>query len=83
MNRRELSGEQIADLIERFLHDRLAYPQEWNDFIECSQKTAQMDRYRKICYELDPLVNSPDAQDHVALERLQNLVIELRDQSPE
>jgi hypothetical protein len=83
MSRRELSEKQIADLIERFLNSQLAYPQEWNDFIECSQETVQMDRYRKVCYELDPLVNSHEPQDPVALEKLRNLVIELRNQSSE
>jgi hypothetical protein len=82
MSRRDLSGEQIADLIERFLNSRSAYPQEWNDFIECSQKTVQMDHYRKACYELDPLVNSHKPQYPLALEKLRNLFIELRNQSP-
>jgi len=42
-----------------------------------------MDRYRKVCYEFDPLVNSHEPQDLVALERLQNLVIELQNQPSE
>jgi hypothetical protein len=83
MSRRDLSREQIADLIERFLNNQLAHPQEWNDFIDCSQKSVQMDRYRKVCYEFDPLVNSHEPQDLVALERLQNLVIELQNQPSE
>ena len=83
MSRRDLSREQIADLIERFLNNRLAYPQEWNDFIEGSQKSVQMDCYRKVCYEFDPLVNNHEPQDRMALEKLWNLIIELRNQSPE
>jgi oligoribonuclease (3'-5' exoribonuclease) len=61
----------------------LTYPQEWNDFIECSQKSVDIDSYREVCYEFDPQLNSHDPQDHVALEKLRDLVIELRNQSPE
>jgi hypothetical protein len=42
-----------------------------------------MNRYRKVCYELDPLVNSHEPQDPVVLEKLGNLVVELRNQSSE
>jgi hypothetical protein len=83
MSKRDLNRKQVADLIERFLNNRLAYPQEWNDFVECSQEDVQMNRYRKVCYELDPLVNSHEPQDPVVLEKLGNLVVELRNQSSE
>lgn len=29
---------EVADLIERFLRGESTYPQEWNDFVECSQR---------------------------------------------
>ena len=28
----------VADLIERFLQNRLVYPEEWNDFVERSER---------------------------------------------
>ena len=68
----------MADLIERFLQDRLAYPQEWNDFVDTRQRSAEMDGYRKICYEIDPLVNCPGQQDDVSLEELRKLIDVLR-----
>ena len=50
----DLSKREMADLIERFLEGRLAYPREWNDFVDCSQQSSEMDGYRSTCYELDP-----------------------------
>jgi hypothetical protein len=39
----------IADLIERFLSNRLRYPQEWNDFTDCSNRNPNLDFFRKQC----------------------------------
>jgi hypothetical protein len=72
------TAAQIADIIERFLNENSLYPQEWNDFVECSQPEERLDCYRKKCYELDPLVNSPDPQDPKAIEELRIMVVELR-----
>lgn len=72
------TAAQIADIIERFLNDRSLYPQEWNDFVECNQPEAKLDAYRKQCYELDPLVNSPAPPDPKAIVELRNMVDELR-----
>ena len=79
--KRDLTRGQIADLVERFLDDRLANPQEWTDFVECRQRSAQMDEYRRICDELDPLINSHEPQDPDAIKRARALVFELRNQS--
>jgi len=68
----------MADLIERFLEGRLAYPREWNDFVDCSQQSSEMDGYRSTCYELDPFVNCPDPQDKESLDELRRLVDTLR-----
>lgn len=76
--RRKKTRADVADLIERFLHDRLAYPQEWNDFVECSQPDPAMDVYRRRCYDLDPLVNRPDPVDKGAIAELRGILDELR-----
>jgi len=36
--RRNAEGAEVADLIGRFLENRLAYPHQWNDFLEFHQK---------------------------------------------
>ncbi len=40
---------QVADLIERFLAGTVLYPQEFNDFIDCSLSDPQLDAYRQRC----------------------------------
>ena len=77
--RRDKSRLEVADLIERFLDHRSLYPQEWNDFVESSQRDKKIETYRKRCYELDPLVNFPGPQDSNAIAELRRLVGELRE----
>jgi hypothetical protein len=72
------TAKQIADLIERFLTEKSLYPQEWNDFVESSEADARLDSYRRRCYELDPLVNSPGPQDPTAILELRRMIEELR-----
>jgi hypothetical protein len=67
-----------ANLIERFLDNKLNYPQEWNDFIESRRVEAAVEPFRKLCYELDPLVNTHLIQDLEALTQLRNAVSVLR-----
>jgi hypothetical protein len=76
--RRTRTQSDLADLIERFLQNRLAYPQEWNDFIECRESDPTVDEYRKKCYDLDPLVNRPAPIDEHALAELRAILGELR-----
>jgi len=78
MSKRDLSRAQVAELIDRFLNGESRYPQEWNDFVECSQRSAEIERYRQICYELDPLVNRPEPIDPEGLAKLKSLALELR-----
>jgi hypothetical protein len=40
---------QVADVIERFLAGSGAYPQEFNDFIDCSLSDPKLDAYRQRC----------------------------------
>ena len=75
---RNATKTEVADLIDRFLDNRLAYPQEWNDFVECSQKDPDLELYRKKCDKLDPLVNRPDPVDQDALRELRLMAQELR-----
>ena len=74
----DLTHSEMAGLIERFLDGKGLYAQEWNDFVEVSQNNWRMDAYRRCCYELAPLVNSPDPQDPIALSVLRSLVASLR-----
>lgn len=75
---RNATKTEAADLIERFLKNRLSYPQEWNDFVECRQKDPDVEVYRKKCYNLDPLVNCPDPVDQDAIAELRLMAQELR-----
>jgi hypothetical protein len=45
--RRNATKAEVADLIDRLLQNRLAYPQEWNDFVECRQKDPDVEVYRR------------------------------------
>ena len=76
--RRGRTKGEVADLIERFLQKRLAYPQEWNDFVECSDPDPAVNAYRKRCYNLDPLVNCPAPVDEDAVVELRAILDELR-----
>ena len=40
---------QAADIIERFLARTGLYPQEFNDFIDCSLSDPRLDAYRQRC----------------------------------
>lgn len=78
MGNRDRSLREIADLIERFLEDRSEYPQEWNDFVDSSQRNKDSESYRKQCYELDPLISRPEGPDPDAITKLRSLVQKLR-----
>jgi hypothetical protein len=76
-DRRKTAG-QIADVIDRFLNSRNLYPQERNDFVDCSQPDPALDSYRKRCDLLDPLVNSHAPRDPAAVAELKAMIAELR-----
>ena len=80
---RKRTRVEVADLIQRFLENRPAYSQEWNDFVECSQRDPTIEAYRKRCYNLDPLVNRPDPVDENAVAELRGILHELRTASGE
>jgi hypothetical protein len=78
MWKKDMSFQETAALIERFLNHESLYPQEWNDFVETSQGSKKVDQFRRRCYELDPIVNSPGIPDTAALEELRSMVDRLR-----
>ena len=49
MSIRDKTAAEIADLIERYLSNRCAYPQEWNDFVDCSNRDPKLDAVRRQC----------------------------------
>ena len=76
--KRNMSPEEAAQVIERFLADTSLYSQEWTDFAETRQQDPTVDRYRKRCDELSPLVNRPGGMDDSAVAELRLIIEELR-----
>jgi hypothetical protein len=76
--RKRKTAADVADLIDRFLNDAGARPQEWNDFVECTEPDPRLEVYRKRCELLGPLVNSPAPLDPDAIAELKGMVKELR-----
>jgi hypothetical protein len=72
------TAAEVAGIIERFQDGNSLYPQEWNDFVECSERDARLEPYRSKCCELDPLVNSPEPQNPKAVAELREIIEELR-----
>ena len=77
MWKKTMNLQEITELIERFLLKRSLYPQEWNDFIDTSQRDGIVDFYRRRCYELDPLVNRPGPPEAEAISELRSMIREL------
>lgn len=79
MWKKDMSTEEAAQIIERFLNDKYNdYPGEWGDFVDTPQSDPVVECYRKRCRELDPLVNRPGAQDSAALTELKSIIDALR-----
>jgi len=49
MIRKTKTPSELADIIERFLSGSELYPQEFNDFFECSLADPKLDTYRQRC----------------------------------
>jgi hypothetical protein len=77
-SKRDKTSQEVAQLIERFLENTSLYPQEWNDFVEGSQRDKELDFYRKRCYDLDPLVNRAGQPDPEAVAELRSMMDVLR-----
>jgi hypothetical protein len=80
MWKRNMSSEEAAQVIKRFLARESDYPQEWNDFVETRQQGHIVELYRKRCYELDPLVNRPNPPEQPAVEELHSIIQRLRNE---
>jgi 16S rRNA processing protein RimM len=77
MWKRDMSPEEAAQVIERFL-DGPSDSIEWCDFAETGQQDARIERYRKRCDELSSLVNRPGGMDKAAVAELRSIIKELR-----
>jgi hypothetical protein len=72
-----MNPEEAAQVIERFL-DGPSDSIEWCDFAETEQENATVERYRKRCDELSPLVNRPGGMDEAAVAELRSIIKALR-----
>ncbi len=72
-----MTPEEAAQVIERFLAG-VSNSIEWCDFAETPQDDPRVERYRKRCDTLSPLVNRPGEMDRAAVEELRTIVEELR-----
>jgi hypothetical protein len=73
----DMTPEEAAAVIERFL---VGTPDsiEWCDFAETTQRYPLVERYRKRCDKLSPLVNRPGEMDKAAVAELKSIITELR-----
>jgi hypothetical protein len=76
--KRDMSPEEAAQVIERFLAETELYLFEWTDFAEIKQQNPRVEAYRKRCDKLSPLVNRPGAMDEAAVAELKSIIKELR-----
>jgi hypothetical protein len=76
--KRDMSPQEAAQVIERFLAETELYPFEWTDFAETKQQDPRVEPYRKRCDKLSPLVNRPGEMDEAAVAELKSMIEELR-----
>ncbi len=81
MWKKNMSLQEVAQVIGHFLEHKSLYPQEWNDFVDTPQQDQEVNGYRKRCYQLDPLVNRPGNPDPKAVAELRSILEVLRSQS--
>jgi hypothetical protein len=73
----DMTAEEAAHVIEAFL-DGPSDSIEWCDFAETGQQDPRVERYRKRCDELSPLVNSLGEMNEAAVMELRSIIEELR-----
>ena len=78
MWKEDFNSFEAADPIQRFLDGESAYPQEWNDVVETTQRNRQIEEIRKQSCVRDPLVNCPGEPDARAAAEWQSIVAELK-----
>jgi len=76
--KRDMSPHEAAHVIDRFLAGTSSYAQEWTDFAETRQQDTRVERFRKRCDALEPLVNRPGPMDENAVAELRSMIEELR-----
>jgi hypothetical protein len=72
-----MTPEEAAAVIERFLGET-PDSMEWCDFAETPQRHPKVERYRRRCDKLSPLVNRPGEMDKSAVSELRSIIEELR-----
>jgi len=77
MWKRDMTPEEAAQIIERFLAGTSGSI-EWCDFAETGQQDPRVERHRKRCDILSPLVNRPGEMDAAAVAELKTIIEELR-----
>jgi hypothetical protein len=80
MWKRDMTPEEAARVIERFLGET-PDSVEWCDFAETPQRDRTVERYRRRCDQLSPLVNRPGEMDGAAVAELKSIAEELRSMS--
>jgi len=73
----DMTLEEAAGVIERFLGE-MPDSIEWCDFADTRQRDPIVERYRKRCDKLSPLVNRPGEMDTKAVAELRSIIEELR-----
>jgi hypothetical protein len=72
-----MTPAEAAAVIDRFLGET-SDSIEWCDFAETRQQDPRVEKYRKRCDKLSPLVNRPGEIDEAAVTELRSIIQELR-----
>ena len=76
----DMTPEEAAQVIERFV-DGPGHSIEWCDFAETRQQDPRVERCRRRCDQLSPVVNRPGEMDKTAVAELRSIIHELRSMS--
>jgi hypothetical protein len=71
-----MTPEEAAAVIERFLGE-MPDSVEWCDFAETPQRDPTVERFRRRCDKLSPLVNRPGEMDKAAVAELRSMIEEM------
>jgi hypothetical protein len=71
-----MTPEEAAAVIERFLGE-MPDSVEWCDFAETPQRDPTVERFRRRCDKLSPLVNGPGEMDKAAVAELRSMIEEM------
>jgi hypothetical protein len=82
MWKKNMTGQEVVQLIERFLDNQSLYPQEWNDFVDTPQSNPAIEVYRRQCEDLEHRFNHQGEPDEIALAQLREMIVRLRSGNP-